>query len=137
MKRIWSTVVVSIVAAAVGLSAQANPSTQQATADKVTVSGCIQNAPPAQADQPSAAAKFVLADAKPAGDSAVGTAGSAAKTAARYQLAGDDKTISPHLNHRVEITGTLQSGAPSAGASSMQTPTLKVESVKMVAAKCS
>ena len=78
---------------------------------------------------------------------AVGTSG----TAARYSLSGDEKTISPHLNHQVEITGTLDSGsagagagAPSAGAgagasaggASAAGPTLKVESVKMVSATC-
>jgi hypothetical protein len=62
----------------------------------------------------------------------------------RYQLDGEEKAISPHLNHQVEITGMVQgggaSGAASAGAgagSSAAGPTLKVESVKMVSATCS
>jgi hypothetical protein len=43
-----------------------------------------------------------------------------------------------HLNHQVEITGTVQpaSGGAAAGGAAAA-PMLKVESVKMVAAKCS
>jgi hypothetical protein len=72
------------------------------------------------------------------GAGAVGTSGSAT----RYQLEGDEKTISPHLNHQVEITGTLQGGAtatatsPGGAASASATPTLKVESLKMISATC-
>jgi hypothetical protein len=62
----------------------------------------------------------------------------------RYQLDGDDKSISPHLNHEVEITGTVQpaagggaSAAGAGGSAAASGPTLKVESVKMVAATCS
>jgi hypothetical protein len=64
----------------------------------------------------------------------------------RYQLDGEEKTISPHLNHQVEITGTVQGGAaPGAGAGAAAAgagagaagPTLKVDSVKMVSATCS
>jgi hypothetical protein len=60
----------------------------------------------------------------------------------RYQLDGDAKTISPHLNHQVEITGTVENssasgGASAAGAGAAAGPKLKVDSVKMVAATCS
>src|SRR5262245_17089722 len=112
-------------------------------ASKVTISGCIQNAPTASATPggaapaaSSSAAKFVLANAKAAeGADAVGTAGSAAT---RYQLDGEEKTISPHVNHQVEITGTVQpAGAGAAAGAAGAGPMLKVESVKMIAAKCS
>ena len=62
---------------------------------------------------------------------------------ADYRLEGEDKTLSPHLNHQVEITGTVQRGSASAtGAanaapgSAAAGPTLKVDSVKMIAATC-
>jgi hypothetical protein len=121
------------------------PTTQTAQANKMTISGCIENAPAAAAaaggaaagGAASAQAKFILANAKPAGaaGAAVGTAGT---TATRYQLEGDEKTISPHLNHQVEITGTVQPAAGGAAAGgAAAAPMLKVESVKMVAAKCS
>jgi len=79
----------------------------------------------------------VLANAKaPAGASAVGTAGSA--TATRYQLEGEEKAISPHVNHQVEITGTVQpAGAGAAAGVAAAGPMLKVEAVKMIADKCS
>ena len=71
---------------------------------------------------------------------AVGTSG---LTATVYKLEGDEKQITPHLNHQVRIVGTVQSssasptGAASAAAGSTAAgPTLKVESVTMVAAKC-
>lgn len=113
------------------------PATTQA-ASKVTMSGCIQAAPPAAAAPGAPAAKpaeskFDLASAKVVSGEAVGTTGSAA-TATRYRLEGDEKTISTHLNHQVEITGTV-SPATAGGASAA--PMLKVESVKMLAAKCS
>src|SRR5687768_10636339 len=119
------------------------PTTQTAQTNKMTISGCIENAPAAAAGgaaaggAASAQAKFVLANAKAAGaaGAAVGTAGT---TATRYQLEGDEKTISPHLNHQVEITGTVQPAAGGAAAGgAAAAPMLKVESVKMVAAKCS
>ena len=126
-------------------SEQARPATPPAaqTAAKVTISGCIQNAPTASAAPGGAApasapaAKWVLANAKaPAGASAVGTAGSA--TATRYQLEGEEKAISPHVNHQVEITGTVQpAGAGAAAGAAAAGPMLKVEAVKMIADKCS
>ncbi len=168
MRNIWSGVIAASFVATVGLSAQQAPPTSAPAAPggaqqpapsaqasgqskTVTVSGCIQNAPAASASATSGGAsasastapKFVLAmkpAAGAAGGGAVGTSG----TATRYQLDGEEKAISPHLNHQVEITGTVQgggaSGAASAGAgagSSAAGPTLKVESVKMVAATCS
>jgi hypothetical protein len=114
-------------------------------ASKVSISGCIQNAPTASATPGGAApaaggaaAKFVLSNAKAAtGAGAVGTAGSAV-TATRYQLEGEEKTISPHVNHQVEITGTVQpAGAGAAAGAAAAGPMLKVESLKMIAAKCS
>lgn len=121
------------------------PRPRAQAASKVTISGCIQNAPTASATPGGAApaaggpaAKFVLANAKAATDAgAVGTAG-AAVTATRYQLDGEEKTISTHLNHQVEITGTVQpAGAGAAAGAAAAGPMLKVESVKMIAAKCS
>jgi len=64
----------------------------------------------------------------------VGTSG----TAMRYQLDGEDKAISPHVNHQVEITGTVQpAGASAASGAAAAGPTLKVDAVKMVSATCS
>jgi hypothetical protein len=101
------------------------------------MSGCIQSAPLPAGEAPStlAASKFELTNAKAVSGGSVGTAGTAT-TAIRYRLEGEDKTISPHLNHHVEITGTV-SPAAATGASATAAPTLRVESLKMIAAKCS
>jgi hypothetical protein len=138
--------------------APAPPSAQTRT-ETVTISGCLQNAPAMAARgaaagsgsaSPSPAAgaatrpQFILSSAavssaaKPG--EAVGTAGSAATT---YQLQGDATMLSPHLDHKVEITGAIQSSSASAtGAanaapgSTAAGPTLRVESVKMLTATC-
>ena len=121
---------------------QPAPAARQAS-EKVTISGCIQNAPAAGAEA-AAAPKFVLAKGKmvsgAAGGAAVGTSGTTAAVA-DYRLDGEDKTLSPHLNHQVEISGTVQRSSASGAAnvapgSAAAGPTLKVDSVKMIAATC-
>src|SRR5690554_2171476 len=106
---------------------QPAPSAQQRTTNMVTVTGCIQNAPAASAQgapgapgAPGAAGqagaqsgqRFVLSNARAAGSEAsrgaVGTSGTAAMT---YQLDGQTAEVSKHLNHQVEISGTLEGGA--------------------------
>lgn len=117
--------------------------TEQPTATqaaKVMIAGCIQAAPPAApgaggAPAAPAASKFDLANAKVVSSGPVGTTGGAA-TAMRYRLEGDEKTISPHVNHQVEITGTVSPATAGAGGATAATPMLRVESVKMVAATC-
>lgn len=119
----------------------------QAKGNTVTISGCIQDTPMASAAAPAAAGAtktFYLNNAMAADvgrdKAAVGTSG---LTATGYKLEGDDKLFTPHLNHQVRIVGTVQSssasptGAASAAPGSTAAgPTLKVESVTMVAAKC-
>jgi len=107
---------------------------------KMVISGCIQNAPAAAATAgttgagaPAApSAKFVLANAK-----AAAAAAGAAPVSARYQLDGEEKTVSTHLNHQVEITGTVQPVSLTTPGAGPGGPMLRVESVKMVAEKCS
>jgi hypothetical protein len=193
MKRFWTGIIAASFVATVGLAAQepapgsqsapAAPGAQggattsqapaAAGAQKVTLTGCIQNAPAASASatsgaqagagagaaaggaaaegaraSASAGQNFILADAKMASSAGAGSSTSAVGTsgtsATRYELDGDSKTISSHLNHQVEITGTVQSSsasatgaANSAPGSRAASPRLKVDSVKMVAATCS
>ena len=173
MKRFWTGVIIAVFAAAVTAAAQepqspANPAAAPAAASPaapqdrpappqdrpaasqekpstVTFSGCIQNAP-APASAAAAGDKkemFVLASVKPVGASAgaaVGTSGSAT----RYELDGTAAELTKHLNHQVEITGTLQSSSASpigaekaAPGSAAAAPKLKVTSIKMVSDKCS
>src|SRR5688572_23396303 len=110
----------------------------QPKSNTVTLSGCIQDAPmvtaAAKPAEPAAGAKaFYLNNATMADTGrdkpAVGTTG---LSSTGYRLEGEEKLISPHLNHQVRIVGTVQNTGAPAGAPS----TLKVDSVTMVAAKC-
>jgi hypothetical protein len=151
---------------------QTPPSAESRTPSTVTISGCIQNAPMAsaspgaagqanpqsgQANQGRSASqtgttassqsgqRFVLNNARmsasgAAGRSAVGTTGTAATS---YQLDGQTAEVSKHLNHQVEITGTVQSSPASATGSASAAqgstaagPTLRVTSVRMLASTC-
>jgi hypothetical protein len=88
---------------------------------------------------------FMLTNAAAAGAGApVATSGSgaASSTKASYRLDGTESTLTPHVGHKVEITGTLEEQRPASaaagGAASAATPagTLKVDSVKMVSTTC-
>jgi hypothetical protein len=127
----------------------------QTKANAVTFAGCIQDVPmttaatapgPANLGRATESTKtYYLNNAVMAADAlrdrpAVGTSGLAVTG---YRLEGDTALISSHLNHQVRIVGMVQSSnaspsgaanaAPGATASG---PTIKVESVTMVAAKC-
>jgi hypothetical protein len=66
--------------------------------------------------------------------------------ATEYRLDASDAKLAPHVGHKVEITGTLDSASASSSAStppptatasgSSNAPKLKVDDVKMVAATC-
>jgi hypothetical protein len=143
-QRLWPMFLVAIVCAVtVGLVAQA-PSSSQDTSKKVTFSGCVEKAPSEAGAAPAAGAAkaaFILTNASPAGSGTVGTTGGA-KPTAKYRLDADEAKISPHVGHKVEVTGTVDdqpgmtsspSGAPTSAASG---PKITVDSVKMVAAAC-
>jgi hypothetical protein len=158
MRKFWTGVLAAGFVATVGVSAQNAPQAPQtpgprgggaqtqaspADAKTVTVTGCIQAADSAPG---AAAAEFVLAMKPAASGRAGGAVGTAGTTGTRYQLEGEAKEISPHLNHQVEITGMLEGASPAAGAKpgaaeagakTAMGPTLKVESLKMVSATCS
>jgi len=135
-------------AAPPGIERQQPPPPAQAKANTVTIVGCIQDAPMTTAaaalPAPAGTKAFYLNNAKVADAGrdrpAIGTSG---LTATGYKLDGDNALITPHLNHQVRIVGMVQgsnaspSGAANAAPGSTASgPTLKVESVTMVAAKC-
>lgn len=146
---IWSGFLAAIVCAVtVGLVAQAPPSSSAPQSGKqVTFSGCIEKAPAeAGASAATAPPAFILANAAPAASgSASGTVGTTggARPASKYRLDADAAKLTPHVGHKVEVTGTVEempsSATPPSGAtaSSAAGPKLKVDSVKMVAATCS
>ncbi len=147
-QTIWSVFIVAIVCAVtVGLVAQAPSSSSSQAGKQVTFSGCIEKAPGeagsafATPEPGAPRTTFILTNASRETPVAVGTAGSA-KPAARYRLDVDEAKITPHVGHKVEVTGTVEeqpdsaSSASGALTSGVRGPRFKVESVKMVAAAC-
>ena len=139
-QTLWSISLI-VCAMTVGLLAQAPNSSPPASKQQVTFSGCVEKAPSDEAAPPAAApaasTQFILTNASATATGAVGTAGS--KPAAKYRLDVDDAKITPHVGHKVEVTGTLEEQPGSAGgatASGASGPKLKVDSVKMIAASC-
>ena len=150
--RIWSATCATIVlGVGVGMFAQdappANPGAQTAMAKKIMVVGCVGKAEPGAtgtAGAPGAAAKddtkFVLtkaAAAEPAGGAAAAPPTTA--IASEYKLDGSDAQLTPHVGHKVEITGTVdeaKSPTEAPAASAANAPKLKVVAVKMISPSC-
>ena len=147
-QTLWSVLIVSILCAVtVGLVAQAPGSSAARAGKQVTFSGCVEKAPSevgsalANLAAGAASTNFILTNASPEATVAVGTAGTA-KPSTRYRLEVDEAKITPHVGHKVEVTGTVDeqpgsaSSPGSAAASGVGGPKFKVVSVKMVAADC-
>lgn len=127
----------AVCAVTVGVGAQTpDTSTQKATGKTITVSGCVQRVSETGATGTTGAAgkmaaKFELTNAMIVkGAEATGTAGTSAAT--RYELDATDKQLAGHVNHKVEVTGTLEAEPGATGAAQK----LKVQSVKMVSTTC-
>ena len=146
MSKMWKTgTLVAIALAATATVAAQQPPPQQppaqqppaasapSSADKVVVTGCIQRglqSPVGTTGAAGAAAadasKFILTKASPASD--------ATATPKTFRLDADDAQLTAHVNHKVEITGTIDA-KPAAGDAAAPAK-LKVAAVKMVAASC-
>ena len=144
MSKMWKTgtlVAIALTATATIAAQQPPPAQPPAPAsapsssDKVVVTGCIQRglqSPVGTTGAAGAAAaadasKFILTKASPASD--------ATATPKTFRLDADDAQLTAHVNHKVEITGTIDA-KPAAGDAAAPAK-LKVASVKMVAASCS
>jgi hypothetical protein len=107
---------------------------------KVTFSGCIERQPASAAAVTGAPTMpFMLTNASTAGAGApVATSGAASAAKLSYRLDGTESTLTPHVGHKVEITGTVEERPASAAAGGANAPagTLKVDSVKMVSTTC-
>jgi hypothetical protein len=120
------------------------------SAKSITVSGCIQKAEQPTSTSATAGAtrgasevKFLLTNAAMSATGTTGTAGTTPPTtavASEYRLDADDAKLTPHVGHKVEITGTVEPAAavpPQApAASAANSPKLKVDNVKMIATAC-
>jgi hypothetical protein len=140
-------------------SAQTSGTTAQKGGQQVTVTGCVQR----EEDYRKAHDKGrggVAGTGVGAGDefvlTNVSSAGTEKKSDTAYELTGaNEKLAAAHVNHRVEITGTLKaaevspSGAPTGGATAGKPPSgvdvvskdlklreLEVANVKMISATC-
>jgi hypothetical protein len=111
----------------------------------VTVTGCLERSKESAsptgttgtAAGASASSKFTLNNvtSTPSASGTAGTTGAA--TASSYRLDGEDSKLTPHVGHKVEITGTVAKEASATGtAMSASAPKLKVEDVKMVSDSC-
>jgi len=152
--RIWTAACSAMVlGVGVGLFAQEAPAPQTpaqgAAAKTITVSGCVAKAEPGPTGTSGAAGaasekatKFVLSNAAMSPATTAGTAGAAPATAiaSEYRLDGDDAKLTPHVGHKVEITGSVDQAKGAAteapAASAANSPKLKVDSVKMIAPSC-
>jgi hypothetical protein len=152
MKRVRSGLFAVLASAmAINLSAQTpptaadQPSARPSTDDKVTVTGCLERSKESAsptgttgtAAGASASSKFMLNNVTST-PSATGTAGTTgAATASSYRLDGEDSKLTPHVGHKIEITGTVAKEASATGtAMSASAPKLKVEDVKMISDSC-
>jgi hypothetical protein len=167
---IFAAIVASSVATAAAQYPPARPEQkpeqkQEKQAQTVTVTGCLQTASaatqPAEPTQPTrrepgSSEQFVLAQAKVTGGAAgatgtagtTGTAGSLASADKFRLIGGKPMELKEHLNHRVEITGTLQPrsergqekgtgvGDPKKPAGEANLPALRVTGFKHLAESC-
>jgi hypothetical protein len=146
----------------------------QSSSRSVTVSGCLQRGTDsatgttgtASSSRTASAGGYLLINATPGSSAATSPstsssspAGSSSATSSSssspsratagagtpYRLDADESKLSPHVGHKVEVTGTIEESS-SAGSSSaagsatstaaMSSPRLKVDSVKMVSSTC-
>lgn len=152
MKILLGACAAIVVGFTVGALAQDASSAQppSSASKPITVTGCIQKAAQAPTGTSGIAAsgsamkepQFVLANVS---ISATGTAGTSGTTppvtavASEYRLDADEAKLTPHVGHKVEITGTPEPAPRAAqppAASAASAPKLKVDSVKMVSATC-
>lgn len=121
-----------------------------ARAETLTIQGCVQKAAAPASSTPGAvgtagASTYTLSNAARPPASSGSAAGGSATIAPSYRLDADDSKLSGHVGHKVEITGTVEDRAGSAGAGGSpnaaasapgMAPRLKVDAVKMIAANC-
>ena len=154
-------IVATIMAGSVAVAAAQEPPSRpdkkagQAQTRTVTVTGCLQMATTtdkaAQAQvAPGNAVQYMLAQAKVTSDpnAPTGTSGTTGSltSADKFRLIAEKQDMKAHLNHRVEITGTLQprsergqakgEGTPKKPSAEADMPTLRVTGFKHIEATC-
>jgi hypothetical protein len=112
--------------------------TQAANSQTVTITGCLKEEKDVAGEKANPAeragvmADYILTDVKMAASSTV----SGIALGTRYQIKGAGETeLKKHLNHQVEVTGTIQQQTPT-GTTGNATPDFNAISVKMLSATC-
>ena len=135
-------------------AATSSQTSSQSAAKTITVTGCVSRAEQSPTgtsgttgtESKAAELKFLLTSASIGGKDTAGTTGEtappASAVASEYRLDAADAKLTPHVGHKVEITGTVAQPSSSTepkppAASAANAPTLKVDSVKMLASSCS
>ena len=150
VRVVFATCAAFVMATTLAVMAQTPSSSQppSSQSSSKTITGCLQRAQPAPGGTSTAAGsmqpKFVLTSISPSSSGAAGTSGTSGSsmTASEYRLDFDEAKLTPHVGHKVEITGAVvpMSSTPppaaSAPSSTSNAPTLKVDNVKMIAATC-
>jgi hypothetical protein len=146
---------VGVVVAAQGPGVSPVQKSSSSPTEKIVVTGCLQRAEPMATGTSGVAGatsdtstKFILsnASAKSRATPTTETAGTPSSSgASSYRLDADDSKASPHVGHKVEITGTLDSASMSGPATNPSStsstatsnaPKLKVDSVVMISTTC-
>jgi hypothetical protein len=112
-------------------------------ADRITLTGCVQAAPPSDRAVDSnspGTGRYVLANAERQRAVPAGTGGSdlTVKISSRtYRLEGIESQLSPFVGAKVEVSGEVKSAVPApAGDRESNAPTLLVEFVQRIARSC-
>lgn len=121
------------------------------SANKITVTGCLQAAPETPTGTAGAAGsaasneKFLLTNAS-SGASSDATGDKTTASGRSYRLVANEQALAPHTGKKIEVTGTLDSQAAAPRGSSTtpadssapggDAPRLIVESGKVIAPTC-
>lgn len=158
--RLWSATFAALAVGAVVTVLAQDPQTgqppqasQSASEKTITVTGCVQRTSEnpvgtggttGSSTSSSFQAKFILSDAAIDTTGAAGTAGTtnppSTAVASEYRLDAAETKLTPHIGHKVQITGTVAETPATREqqpvASAANAPILKVDKVKMLASTC-
>jgi len=144
----------SIAAAAAAVDASTLQRPNTTGANRITLTGCVQEVTPIPVGTSGPPTSnidvhFQLTNAEPGpdGTSPAGIVSSASTTtmADTFRLDVADAQMTPHVGHKVQITGTVEehngepvpNAAGTRGGGAISTaPKVKVEAVKMISATC-
>ena len=135
---LYSGLVVSMAVVAAQTSPRTTSAASSTTSPQtITVTGCV--TPDTMTSPGTGSPRFVLSSIEPQG-----SAGTRSTVAGYTLTPSADVNLGMHLNHKVQITGTVDTATPSSPTSTQPSspntssamPALRVTSVKMVSSTC-